>query len=78
MLHEGPGVRRGRDRFSDDFLALELSDEVWKDLVNYGKKRKAEHEPLKRRELFVLQTLSKTRQFCSSSRNTRRSLLVRT
>jgi hypothetical protein len=66
------------DRFFDEVFALDGSNDVWKH-VSYGKKREAEHEPLRMRVLsFILQTLSKLRQFCPNSRTTRRSLLVRT
>ena len=67
----------GRDTFSYGGFVHEVPDVVWKD-VSYGKDMKAVHKPLKMRVLFIFQTLSKARRFLPSSRNTRRSLLVRT
>jgi hypothetical protein len=76
-LHARPEKRGGRDRLSDDSFALDVTDDVCKD-VSQGKERKARNEPLKMRVSFILQTLSNVRHFCPNSRNTRRSLLVRT
>jgi len=77
-IHARPEDGRGRDTPFDSGFALELSDDVWKD-VNLGRKRKRGHKPLKlRASLFVLQTWSKVRRISPNSRYIRRSLLVKT
>jgi hypothetical protein len=65
------------NKLFDDGFALEISDNVWKDF-SPGKKRKTTHELLKMRIPFMTQTLSKIPSWGLHSRNTRRSLLVRT